>query len=121
MRSEDTPSSLGEYIRQARVRSGIRLRELAAKLAITPSYLSDIENDRRIPSQEVLEGIARQLGLDLDELMARAGRLDREVRQYLMRSPGAVRLFRRIARHHLDEHALKELEERVERMGKRKR
>lgn len=121
MRSEHTPGTLGEYIRQARVRSGIRLRELAAKLSITPSYLSDIENDRRVPSQEVLEGIARQLGLDVNELMARAGRLDPEVRQYLMRSPGAVRLFRRIARHDLDEKALKELEERAERLGKRKK
>lgn len=121
MRRPPGPDTLGEYVRQARLRSNLRLRQLAEQLGITPSYLSDIENDRRVPSQEVLEGIARHLRLDMDELLARAGRLDPDTERYLKRSPAAVRLFRRIAEHHLDEAALKDLEERAERLGQRKK
>ena len=121
MRRSGAPETLGDYVREARQRANLRLRELAGELGITPSYLSDIENDRRVPSQEVLEGIARRLHLDLDELLARAGRLDPDTERYLRRSPAAVRLFRRIAEHRLDEADLKELEQRVERLGQRRK
>ena len=121
MRRTRETETLGAYIRQARVRRGITLRQLAGQLGITPSYLSDIENDRRVPAQEVLEGISRSLRLDLNELLARAGRLDPETQEYLKRSPAAIRLFRRIAAHRLDEEALAKLEKSAEQLGQRKR
>jgi len=121
MRRDKAPETLGDYVREARQRANLRLRELAQELGITPSYLSDIENDRRVPSQDVLEGIARRLHLDLDELLARAGRLDPDTERYLRRSPAALRLFRRIAEQRLDEADLKELEQRVERLGQRRK
>jgi transcriptional regulator with XRE-family HTH domain len=45
--------TLGQVIRDARVAAGTTLREFARTLDITPSYQSDIENDRRIPSEDV--------------------------------------------------------------------
>lgn len=121
MRRTGETETLGAYIRQARVRQGVTLRQLASRLGITPSYLSDIENDRRVPAQEVLEGISRHLRLDLDELLARAGRLDPETQEYLKRSPAAIRLFRRIAAHGLDEEALAKLLKSAEQLGQRKK
>ncbi len=121
MRRPRPPETLGDYVRDARQRANLRLRELAEELGITPSYLSDIENDRRVPSQEVLEGIARRLHLDLDELLARAGRLDPDTERYLRRSPAAVRLFRRIAEQGLGEADLEELQQQVERLGQRRK
>lgn len=121
MGTQEAPPTLGEYVRQARKRSQRTLRELAQALGITPSYLSDIENDRRVPSQEVLEGLAKHLRLDLDELLARAGRLDPQTQAYLKRSPAAVRLLRRVAARRLSEADLEELQQRVERLAQRKK
>jgi transcriptional regulator with XRE-family HTH domain len=113
--------TLGSYIRRARSARKVTLRQLAAAVGVTPSYLSDIENDRRVPSEEVLERLAAELALDLDELLARRGRLDYETEEYLKRSPAAVRLFRRIAQQGLGEAELAELERQAADLGRRKK
>lgn len=117
MRRAAAIETLGAYIRQARVRRRVTLRRLAGQLGITPSYLSDIENDRRVPAQRVLEEISRLLELDPDELLARAGRMDPQTREYLRRSPAALRLLRKIAALGLDEEALARLQKSTERLG----
>src|SRR5437868_431372 len=95
-----TPSnkSLGTLIRRARLKSGRGLRELARLLGITGSYQSDIEQDRRVPAEEVLWATAQVLGLDVDELMARSGRIGAATERYLRRRPTAVALLRTLAR-----------------------
>jgi transcriptional regulator with XRE-family HTH domain len=95
MANENT--SLGEVIHDARIKLGSSLRDVTKKLKITPSYLSDIENDRRVPSEDVLEKIADLLHLDYDDLMARAGRFGEDAIRYMMRTPAAGVLFRRLA------------------------
>lgn len=62
--------TLGEVIREARTIQDTRLRELARRLGVTPSYISDIENDRRVPSEEILRKIAAALTLDFEDLIA---------------------------------------------------
>jgi transcriptional regulator with XRE-family HTH domain len=89
--------TLGEVIHDARVKLKLSLRDVAKKLDLTPSYLSDIENNRRIPSEEVLGRLAKLLHLDYDDLMARAGRFGEDAVRYLMRTPAAGVLFRRLA------------------------
>lgn len=117
----DRRDTLGSYIRRTRSARQVTLRKLAAAVGVTPSYLSDIENDRRVPSEEVLERIARELDLDLDELMALRGKLDDATEEYLKRSPAAVRLFRRIAQQELNEAQLAELERQAANLGRRKK
>lgn len=51
----NTDKSLGTVIRGAYVKSGRSLREFAKLLSITPSYQSNIENDRRVPAEGVLK------------------------------------------------------------------
>jgi transcriptional regulator with XRE-family HTH domain len=89
--------TLGEVIHDARAKAERGLREVSRELKITPSYLSDIENDRRIPSEEVLHKLASVFSLDHDDLMARAGRLGDDAVRYLMRTPALGALFRRLA------------------------
>ena len=101
--------SLGDAINKARVDKRIGLRALARRLDIVPSYLSDIENDRRVPSETVLRKIAQLLDLDFDMLMQRAGRLGEHAEQYLRQNQLAGQLFRRIARSQLDQEELEEL------------
>jgi transcriptional regulator with XRE-family HTH domain len=90
-------TTLGDIIREKRVELDLSLRELSKKLDLTPSYLSDIENDRRVPAEEALGQIASVLKLDFDLLMARAGRFGDDALRYMKRNPAAGVLFRRLA------------------------
>jgi len=64
--------TVGQTIREARVKAGMTQKELAAKImrkeegrgeekAITPQYLNDIEHDRRTPPEYILKQTARIL------------------------------------------------------------
>ena len=91
--AEDT---LGDRVRRARVAVEMGVRALAADLGVSPSYVSDIENDRRVPSEEVLRALSARLALDFDELMALAGRFGDDAERYMRRTPAAGLLFRRL-------------------------
>ena len=93
--------TLGETIRAARTAQGMKLREVARRVGRAPSYISDIENDRRIPSEDVLRRLTQELGLDFEQLMALAGRFGSDTQRYLRRTPAATTLFRRIHEQNL--------------------
>jgi DNA-binding XRE family transcriptional regulator/mannose-6-phosphate isomerase-like protein (cupin superfamily) len=57
-------------IRQARERSGLSLRELARRLDLSASALSQIETGKSRPSVKTLYAIVSELGISLDELFA---------------------------------------------------
>jgi transcriptional regulator with XRE-family HTH domain len=109
--------TFGDFIREARIATGQSLRDLAKALEISPSYLSDIENDRRVPSEDVLGKLAALLALDRDELMALAGRFGDEAERYLRRHPTAGSLFRKISEQNLPEPELRKLLRQVEKLG----
>ena len=111
--------SIGDIINEARIAKRLGLRALARELEIAPSYLSDIENDRRVPSEAVLRDMARVLDLDFDHLMQEAGRLGAGVEQYLRQNELAGQLFRRIAQSQLDEEALRKLMASLEESGEK--
>lgn len=100
---------IGETIREARKAKSLGLREVARQMEFTPSYLSDIEHDRRVPAEDVLHRLAALLGLDGGELMVQAGRLGAECEAYIKRQPEAMRLIRCIAQANLDADELKAL------------
>ena len=57
--------TFGSFIRNRRMARGLTLRSMAAKLDLSPVYMSNIENDRRAaPAQEHLERMAMLLQLD---------------------------------------------------------
>lgn len=113
---EQTAMSLGERIRDARVAHDRGLRDFARELEIAPSYLSDIENDRRVPAEPVLRTLADKLGLDFDELMSLGGRLGAETERYVRRVPEAARLFRRMAERQLDAEDLERLDSEIDKI-----
>lgn len=60
--------TFGSFLREKRIACGLTLRGMAAKLDLSPVYMSNIENDRRAaPSQEYLERMAMLLQLDKPE------------------------------------------------------
>jgi transcriptional regulator with XRE-family HTH domain len=112
--------TLGEIIRGARIAKEKSLREVSKLLDITPSYLSDIENDRRIPSEDVLRSIVNLLGLDFDHCMALAGRFGENADRYIKKQPVAGVLFRFLSEKNLQEDELRDLLRQAEQMDKKR-
>ena len=67
------PRPLGERLRKERDRLGLSLRELARRLEVSPSLVSQIETGKIQPSVRTLYAIVSELGVSLDELFAPAG------------------------------------------------
>jgi transcriptional regulator with XRE-family HTH domain len=66
--SADFQDGVGQRLRSERERHGVSLRELARRLAISPSALSQIETGRSRPSVGTLYAIVSELDMSLDEL-----------------------------------------------------
>ncbi len=61
-------TNIGEFINQKRIEKSITIRKMANMLSISPTFLADIEHDRRNPmDMEKLEELAAVLGLSQDE------------------------------------------------------
>jgi transcriptional regulator with XRE-family HTH domain len=65
---EDFQDGVGQRLRAERESRGVSLRELARRLGISPSALSQIETGRSRPSVGTLYAIVSELELSLDEL-----------------------------------------------------
>ena len=78
--AEEPRGRFGLEISQARERMGLKQHELARKIGISTTYLSDIERGRRRPLRgRMLKRLARDLNLDVDLLWFRAGRIPPEI------------------------------------------
>ena len=64
----DFQDGVGQRLRSERERHGLSLRELARRLEISPSALSQIETGRSRPSVGTLYAIVSELEMSLDEL-----------------------------------------------------
>jgi transcriptional regulator with XRE-family HTH domain len=64
----DFQDGVGQRLRSERERRGLSLRELARRLEISPSALSQIETGRSRPSVGTLYAIVSELDMSLDEL-----------------------------------------------------
>jgi len=118
MASHGRGKSLGKQVRDARIAANQTLRGLARDLGLSPSYLNDIEFDRRVPSTEVLRQIADRLALSVDALLAAAGRVGiaKDAEQYIRETPSAGVLFRRVTTDRLTEDQLQSLIKQVDKM-----
>lgn len=56
--------TFGAFVRQKRMEQGISLRGLAARLGLSPVYMSNIETNRKpAPARESLDKLAKELRL----------------------------------------------------------
>lgn len=60
---------MGEHLREARRSRRLSLRDLAERLGVSPSLISQIETGRANPSVSTLYAIAAELDVSLDELL----------------------------------------------------
>ena len=62
------PSKVGPRLREERERRGISLRELARRVGVSPSLVSQIELDRVNPSVSTLYSLVTELGMTMGDV-----------------------------------------------------
>ncbi|MBV9095004.1 MAG: cupin domain-containing protein [Streptosporangiaceae bacterium] len=62
--------NVGSLIRRERQKQGLSLRELARRVGVSASMLSQVETDRTRPSVSSIYAIATELGLSIDALLS---------------------------------------------------
>src|SRR3954468_6878577 len=71
-----SPAEVGERLRERRKELSVSVRELARRVSVSPSLISQIENGKASPSVGTLYAIVTEMGLSLDALFADAGNGD---------------------------------------------
>lgn len=67
-------SQIGAHLRSRRQQLGLSLRELAERLGVSPSLISQIERGRSNPSVSTLYALVAELDVSLDDLLFTDGR-----------------------------------------------
>lgn len=86
-------STLGSYLRQARqtreaTDRKYSLRQVAARIGVGATYLSQVERDVGSPPAETtLNALALDLGLDSNVVLAMAGKVSTELQNIILQRP----------------------------------
>ena len=105
----------GPYIRKLRKDLNIGQRDLAKKIGIAPSYLNDIEKEKRsAPKLEIIEKISKNLKVDLNYLNDLAGvsknQIAPDINQYIQSNEKIISLIRTIKINNLKNYQIEDLE-----------
>jgi transcriptional regulator with XRE-family HTH domain len=82
-----SPEGLGAKLRTEREARGLTLRELARRIGVSPSLVSQIERGLVMPSVGTLWSMATELGLVMDQLFKSDEHKTRSTEQELSRTP----------------------------------
>ena len=118
MRRMAPKTTFGEYVRSLRLSKSIGQRQLARLLKISPSYLNDIERNKRdAPRSDLVRAIGGILKADTVKLYDLAG-LSRDdialdVAEIVQSSPETVALLRAIHEYKPSEKTIREIREKI--------
>lgn len=88
--------TFGSSIRKLRGARGYSIKQLATDLNVNYTYLSKIENNERIPSEDFIERIAKAFQVDSEELKSQAGKIPEDIKKILSENPkDAIEFLRR--------------------------
>ena len=65
---DEAVDDLGSRLKDVRLRSGMSLREVSRQLGVSPSFVSQMENGKSLPSVATLYAVAQLLNVSIDEL-----------------------------------------------------
>ena len=111
-------NKFGLFIRELRIKKNIGQRNLAKKIGVSPSYLNDIEKEKRsAPKLTVIKKLSKYLETNLDELNDLAGVSKKEVApdisEYMEKNPKIVSLIRSIKNNNLNETQIESIEKSI--------
>ena len=118
-KSSNLAEKFGSYIRRLRMKNDIGQRELAKKIGMAPSYLNDIEKDKRTaPRIELIKKLSVILKADLDLLYDLAGNSKKTVApdivNFIENNPRIISLLRAAKNSKLNDDDIEELEKKSE-------
>ena len=107
-------NKFGSYLRKSRLDHGIGQRELAKEIGIAPSYLSDIEKEKRnAPNLNILKKLSKILKIDIDHLNNLAGiskkELPPDIVEYVKKNPNLNSLIRTIKNNNLSNEEIEKI------------
>ena len=110
---EEVFMDLGSRIRELRKTKGMSQRDLADRANIDFTYLSKIENGKVEPPSEIkIKIIAKELGVDPEELLSLAGKVSSEqIRKAVESNPSVGVLLRKIQTQKLTNDQIKNMVE----------
>jgi len=78
----------GAFVRQEREEREIGLREMAKMIGVSPTYISKVERDEfPPPAEDKVRKIAEIFNIDVDELLARAGKVSSDLSEIIREHP----------------------------------
>lgn len=83
--------TFGQTLRDKRIAKGYSLRKFAVEVDVSPTYLSQVEQDKVAPpTADRVRTMAEKLGENVDEWTALAGRLTDDLPDIIHEAPNAV-------------------------------
>ena len=107
--------NFGPYVREKRIKLGFGQRELAEKIGVAPSYLNDIEKEKRTaPKQIIVNKLSSILKVNINYLNDLAGmskgNIAPDIAEYFEKNPEIISLIRSIKENNLRTTQIKEIE-----------
>ena len=119
MKNNSSPTEkFGPFVRKLRLNLNITQRELAKKVGIAPSYLNDLEKEKRAaPKLEVIKKLSSILKTNLNHLNDLAGiskkELAPDISEFIRKNPKIISLIRSIKESDLGENELYQIENSI--------
>jgi len=115
MRKNNIYKTFGSYIRDLRINNGIGQRQLAEKIGIAPSYLNDIEKNKRgAPKVNIIKKLSLILKADSILLNDLAGSskntLPPDILDYVEKNPKVISLIRSAKNNNLSDDEFEKIE-----------
>ena len=110
--------TFGSYIRELRTSKGIGQRELAKKIGVAPSYLNDMEkNKRAAPKTSILKKLSILLKADLNLMYDLAGNSKKtiasDIEEFIKENPSIASLIRSIKKNDISMDEINDLEKKI--------
>jgi phosphoenolpyruvate phosphomutase len=116
--AKERDRTFGEFIRGLREERSIGQRQLARVLGISPSYLNDIEKNKRLaPRTEIIQAIAEILQANPNEIFDLAGKsknsVPPDIAEIIRGTPEIISLLRTMNEHGLADLEIRRIEENM--------
>lgn len=84
--------TFGQILREKRVAMGLSLRKFAELIEVSPTYLSQVEQNKveSPPTADRLKRMAKVLGENVDEFLSLGGRMSEDLPQIIQDSPTTI-------------------------------
>ena len=86
--------TFGDFLKDLRIRKGLKLREVEESTGVSNSYLSQVETGKRNPPHpDILKKLAKVYEVSVKELMEKAGYLEEQEQQSVSEQEEVNRAF----------------------------